>query len=98
MKIVELEIKKNYKVKVLVKSESGSESDIITQAEEKADNMDHNHWEYRDTEFDAISVIDAPSSLTRDHIILMECGYPYERVKKYSIEEAEGELEAINFY
>ncbi|WP_121605539.1 hypothetical protein [Virgibacillus sp. Bac332] len=94
MKVVELEIIKSYKAKVVV----DSDENVIAQAAEKADNMDHNHWEYRDTEFNEISVTDVPDNFTREHITLLECGYPYGIVKKYSKEDAEGELEAIDFY
>ncbi|GGJ51168.1 hypothetical protein [Virgibacillus salexigens] len=92
MKVVELEITKSYKAQVVV----DSDENIIAQAEKKADNMNHNHWSYQDTEFDAISITDISDTFTREHITLLECGYPYEKVKKYSKEDAEGELEAIN--
>ncbi|MFD1335781.1 hypothetical protein ACFQ4N_09495 [Oceanobacillus iheyensis] len=96
MKIVELKIVQTYKTQVIVNTDSEDENTILKLSSEKADNMSHDNWGYEDTEFEAVNIHEIPKELSKDHIMLLECGYPYHKIKKYSQEDAEAELEAIN--
>jgi len=95
MKIVELEIKQTYKVQVVVPSEGLSEDEVIKAAQDKAEGMDHGSWEYRETEYDAVNVLDLPEGFSQDHITLLQFGYPVEKLKKYTDEDALAEIEAL---
>jgi len=98
MKIVELEIKQTYQVQVVVPSEGLSEDEVIKASQEEAENMNHKNWDYRETEYDAQNVHDLPEEFSSNHITLLQYGYPIEKLKKYTNEDAEAEIEAIAYW
>ncbi|MEK4824507.1 hypothetical protein NSS71_08110 [Niallia sp. FSL W8-0951] len=94
---VELSITQTFTTKVVVEGDFKDDKDpaIIKKAEHKADTMNHEHWNYIETEFEADNIRNIPNNLSPYHYRLLECGYPLNKVIKYSNEDAESELDAI---
>ncbi|MFL0365359.1 DNA translocase FtsK [Pseudobacillus sp. 179-B 2D1 NHS] len=94
---VEVSITKTFTTKVIVEGEFNGKNDpgIDKVAKYAADNMNHEHWDYNDTEFEINGVKELPANLSSDHIDLLRCGYSLDVIKDYSEEDARAELDAI---
>ena len=94
---VEVSITKTFTTKVIVEGEFKDKNDLSIDkaAQYAADNMNHEHWDYNDTEFEINGVKEIPANLSSDHIDLLRCGYSLDMIKDYSEEDARAELDAI---
>ena len=95
--VVELSITQTYTTKVVVQGDYQDRNDPAIEEHAKliADEMDHNKWDYRDTEFEIDNITAVPESLSSYHRDLLNAGYSLEKVKSYSDEDAEAEWEAM---
>lgn len=95
--LVELSITRTFETTVVIEGDfdNKKETEIQKAAEMVADNMDHGLWDYKETEFEVNNFHSLPDNLTKDHITLLECGYPLEMIKDFTEEDAAAELDAL---
>lgn len=99
---VELTIAQTYTTKVVVEGDFKDRNDpaIDKIAKRYADNMNHDHWDYKDTEFEVqnVKTVDpVPEGLSEYRTRLLSYGYALDKVNYFSDEEVESELQAIGY-
>lgn len=98
---VELNITQTFRTTVLVAGDFKDKKDLAIDelAKRTADNMDHDHWDYADTEFEVFNINESSvlQALSEHRKILISFGYSLDKVKSFSDEEAESELQAIGY-
>jgi hypothetical protein len=96
---VNLSITKTYSAEVVIQGDYSdlNDPDLIKAAELAAENMSHESWDYKDTEFDFEGSEELPEGLSPFHITLLQSGYPKEMVLAYSLEDAEAEIESMGY-
>lgn len=92
---VELEIKQTYTVPVIVEGNFDDDKALAKAAQAKAESMNHNRWEYQDTEYEVENCKELPEGLSSSHLKLLELGYPLKWVRKYTEEDAQAEIDAL---
>lgn len=93
---IDLEIKQTYTVSVIIEGNEGMEDkEIMITAESIAERMNHNSWEYQGTEYEIENCKELPESLSSSHIMLLQLGYPLERVSKYTEGDAQAKIDAL---
>ncbi|KEF40134.1 hypothetical protein M670_00150 [Schinkia azotoformans MEV2011] len=94
---VELSITKTFTTKVIIEGDFQDMKDpaIKSAAEQVADNMDHERWDYNDTVFEIYSLKELPEHFSADHIHLLRAGYSLSMVKSFSKEDVEAQIGAI---
>lgn len=92
---VDLEIKQTYTVPVIVEGDFDDDKALAKAAASKAESMNHNRWEYQDTEYEVENCKELPEGLSSSHLKLLELGYPLKWVRKYTEEDAQAEIDAL---
>ncbi|MBX0320108.1 hypothetical protein [Shouchella clausii] len=93
---VDLEIIQTYTVPVFVEGDEGMDDKTLKiAAASKAESMNHNRWEYQDTEYEVENCKELPEGLSSSHLKLLELGYPLKWVSKYTEEDAQAEIDAL---